>query len=181
MWNEPPNGTNGAPPSDYGKLMAVTYDAVKAADPNAKVGLAAQSVNLNYLEQVIKAGAKGHFDYVTLHPYETMGSVGENAGTEAIFMSIVPTVRKMLAAQDPGNRHAPVWFTEIGYDAGKSAEVQGEALVKAYSMGIAEGVTVINWFEGMDGDSGPMGLLEANGTPRPCLYGAGSDDSIYGN
>ena len=33
-------------------------------------------------------------------------------------------------------------------------------------MGIAQGMTCIQWFEAMDGDSGPMGLMERNGTPR---------------
>lgn len=167
VWNEPPNGTNSAPPADYGKLMAATYEAAKAADPECHVGMAAQSVNLNYLEQAIKAGARDHFDYITLHPYETMGSVEDNWGTEAVFMHIAPTVRKMLAAQDPARKDAPVWFTEIGYDAGKSAARQAEALVKAYTMSIAEGIQAINWFEGLDGDSGPMGLLEKEDKPRP--------------
>lgn len=167
VWNEPPNGTNNAPPADYGKLMAATYEAAKAADPQCRVGMAAQSVNLNYLEQAIKAGARDHFDYITLHPYETMGSVEDHWGTEAVFMHIVPTVRKMLAAQDPGRKDAPVWLTEIGYDAGKNPGQQAEALVKAYTMGIAQGMEAINWFEGLDGDSGPMGLLEQADKPRP--------------
>jgi polysaccharide biosynthesis protein PslG len=167
VWNEPPNGTNDAPASDYGKLMSVTYDAVKAADPQSQVGMAAQSVNINYLEQAIKAGAKDHFDYITLHPYEILGSVNDNWGTESIFMHIVPTLRKMLAAQDPAREEAPVWFTEMGYDAGKDPALQAQALIKAYSMGIAEGVSVMNWFEGIDGDSGPMGLLDEGGKPRP--------------
>jgi hypothetical protein len=167
VWNEPPNGSNDAPPADYGKLMAATYEAAKAADPDCRVGMAAQSVNLNYLEQAIKAGAKDHFDYITLHPYETMGSVEDHWGTESVFMHIVPTVRKMLAAQDPERKDAPVWLTEIGYDAGKSPERQAESLVKAYAMGIAQGMQAINWFEGLDGDSGPMGLLAEKDKARP--------------
>ncbi len=43
---------------------------------------------------------------------------------------------------------------------------QAQALIKAYSMGIAQGVGCIEWFEGRDGDSGPMGLLDQHGTPR---------------
>jgi polysaccharide biosynthesis protein PslG len=167
VWNEPPNGTNDAPASDYGKLMSVTYDAVKAADPQSQVGMAAQSVNINYLEQAIKAGAKDHFDYITLHPYEVLGSVTDHWGTESVFLHIVPTLRKMLAAQDPARKDAQVWFTEMGYDAGRDPGLQAQALVKAYTLGIAEGVSVMNWFEGMDGDSGPMGLLDENGKPRP--------------
>ena len=167
VWNEPPNGTNNAPPSDYAKLVAATYDAAKAADPGCQIGLAAQSNNVNYLEQAIKAGAADHFDYITVHPYEILGGV--NKGGEAVYMSIVPTLRKMLAAQDPARANVPVWFTELGAEVGKdiSPELQGQMLVKAYAMGIAQGAACLQWFECMDGDSGKMGMLERDGTPRP--------------
>ncbi len=44
---------------------------------------------------------------------------------------------------------------------------QASALVKAFTLAIAQGVTRINWFEGKDGDSGPMGLLRGDGSSRP--------------
>jgi hypothetical protein len=46
-------------------------------------------------------------------------------------------------------------------------------LVKAYTMGIAQGVACIEWFEGMDGDSGPMGLLDGHRKPRPAYTAMG--------
>ena len=49
----------------------------------------------------------------------------------------------------------------------KGDGTQAHALVKAYTMGIAQGVECIQWFEGRDGDSGPMGLLDSKGKPRP--------------
>ena len=168
VWNEPPNFTGkDQTPEDYAKIVASAYDAAKAADPDCMVGLAAKSVHVNYLERVIKAGARDHFDYITVHPYEVLGTVSSDAGTEAVFMNIVPTLRKMLAAQNPAKANVPIWFTEIGTDTRKGADLQAQTLVKAYAMGIAQGVACINWFEGMDGDSGPMGLLEHNGKPRP--------------
>jgi hypothetical protein len=169
VWNEPPNGTNNAPAEDYAKVVVAAYDAAKAADPKVQVGMAAKSAHITYLDQAVKAGAKGHFDYITLHPYEILGSVMAKPGNEPIFMAIVPTVRKMLAAQDPAHAQAPVWFTEIGFDTKKrgGTEKQAQAVVKAYVMGIAEGVACIQWFEGMDGDSGPMGLMDGKAKPRP--------------
>lgn len=168
VWNEPPNFTGkDQTPADYAKLVAAAYDAAKAADPGCVVGLAAKSAHLTYLEQVIRAGAKDHFDYITLHPYEILDTVASNAGTEPVFMNIVPSVRKMLAAVNPAKAEVPVIFTELGCDAGKGTDVQAQALVKAYTMGAAQGVACIQWFEGRDGDSGPMGLLDAKGQPRP--------------
>jgi hypothetical protein len=165
VWNETPNFIGKGTAEDYAKTVVAAYDAAKAADPECQVGLSIQSNNVNWIEQVIKAGAKEHFDFISVHPYENLGLV-ESDGMEPEFMSIVPTIRKMLAAQDPDRANAPIWFTEIGYDAREGEVHQASALVKAFSLGLAQGVTRINWFEGIDGDSGPMGLLCSDGTPR---------------
>ncbi|WP_425614385.1 hypothetical protein NA78x_004252 [Anatilimnocola sp. NA78] len=168
IWNEPPNGTGkDQTPADYAKIVVSAYDAAKAAQPDCLVGLSAKSAHVNYLEQVIQAGAKDHFDYIVLHPYEVLNGVANNTGSEAVFMNIVPTVRKMLAAQNPSKVNVPIIFTELGSDSSKGADNQAHALVKAYTMGIAQGVACIQWFEGRDGDSGPLGLIDAKGTPRP--------------
>ncbi|QDT16449.1 GH39 family glycosyl hydrolase [Alienimonas californiensis] len=169
VWNEPPNFTGkDQTPADYAKLVVAAYDAVKAVDPDAQIGLAAKSAHVNYLEQTILAGAKDHFDFIVLHPYEALDGVAENAGTEAVFMNVVPVVRRMLAARNPAKVDVPIIYTELGVNAeNKGADVQAHALVKAYVMGIASGVECVQWFEGRDGDSGPMGLLDRNGIARP--------------
>ena len=168
LWNEPPNGIGpGQTAADYARLLVSTYDAVKAADPAAVVAMCAKSVHVNWLEQTILAGGKDHFDCIILHPYEVLGTAVDHPGAEPIYLHIVPTVRAMLAVRDPAKVGVPIIFTELGYDAGKSPQTQAVALVKAYAMGIAQGVACIEWFEGVDGDSGPMGLLARDGTPRP--------------
>ena len=45
-------------------------------------------------------------------------------------------------------------------------ELLPDILKKAF-YGLAQGVACINWFSGMDGDSGPLGLIDGKGTPRP--------------
>jgi hypothetical protein len=168
VWNEPPNFTGkDQTPADYAKIVVSAYDAAKAADPSCLVGLAAKSAHLNYLEQVIQAGARDHFDFITLHPYEVLDGIAANAGTESVYLHIGPTLRKMLAAQNPEKADVPVIFTELGCSAEKGDGTQAGTLVKAYAMGIAQGVGCIHWFEGRDGDSGPMGLLDGKGNPRP--------------
>ena len=168
VWNEPPNGTGrDQTPADYARIVVSAYNAAKAADPTCLVGMAAKSNHINYLEQAIKGGAKDHFDYITMHPYEVLNGIADDAGTESVFMHIVPTLRKMLAVQNPAKVNVPIIFTELGCDSKKGLDKQAHALVKAYTMGIAQGVTCIQWFEGMDGDSGPMGLLASNAKPRP--------------
>lgn len=167
VWNEPPNFTGkDQTPADYAKIVVAAHDAAKAVDPSCLVGLAAKSAHINYLEQTIRAGAKDHFDYIVLHPYEVLDGIANNAGSEAIYLHIVPTVRRMLAAVNPAKQNVPIIFTELGCDAGKGTERQAQTLVKAYVLGIAQGVACIQWFEGRDGDSGPMGLIDAKGKPR---------------
>jgi hypothetical protein len=186
VWNEPPNFTReDQNAGDYGKVVAATYDAAKKVDKDFKIGIAAKSVHINYLKHAIRHGAKGKYDWVSLHPYEVLGGVAENKGTEALYMHIVPTLRKMLKEADPAKANVPVIFTELGVDAGTTGHGKGpdgaaHGLIKAFTMGIASGVTQIQWFEGRDGDSGPMGLLEADGTPRPAYTAYGNMIETFG-
>lgn len=170
VWNEPPNGTGATQtPADYARLVQATYRAIKAVDPQMRVGLAAKSAHVHYLDLVIRAGARNHFDYVTLHPYEVLDQVAASShpDAEAVYLNLVPAVRRMLAAANPQRQDVPVVFTELGITAAKGNGVQASGLVKAYVMGIAQGVANIQWFEGRDGDSGPLGLLDAQGRQRP--------------
>lgn len=173
-WNEPPNGTSKEQTAaDFAKVVCATYDAAKSVNPDAQIGMAAKSAHLNYLDQALVAGAKGHFDYITLHPYELLGQAISHPGNEPMFLSIVPNVRKMLAARDPAKVNAPVIFTEVGVDTRRGTDKQAQAVIKVYVMGIHQGVTCINYYEGMDGDSGPLGLLDAHCNPRPAYHALG--------
>lgn len=177
VWNEPPNNTGRAQtPADYARLVRATYEAVKAVDPRMKVGLGAKSVHLNYLELVIRAGARDAFDYITLHPYEVLDHVAESSSpnAEAVYLNIVPAARRMLAAASPERKDVPIVFTELGISAAKGQRVQASGLLKAYTMGIAQGVAQIQWFEGLDGDSGPLGLIDGAGKPRMAYRALGS-------
>jgi hypothetical protein len=167
VWNEPPNFSQSKSPADYAKIVVAAYEAAKEADPTVRVGLAAQSVNLNFLAQALDAGAAGHFDHVTVHPYEIMDLVAQ--GWEAQFLSIVPNIRKLLADKSPAQKDVPVWFTEVGQpvEKGITPEMQADTLVKAYVLGLAQGVRRIHWFEGIDGDSGPFGLIAGNTGSAP--------------
>jgi hypothetical protein len=166
VWNEPPNFTANKSPADYAKVVKTAYQAAKAADPSVKLGIAVQSVNLSYLSAALDAGARDQFDYVTLHPYEVLDLV--RYGWEAQYMSIVPTVRKLLADKSPGRKDVPVHFTELGHSVDTlSPEQQAAQLTKAYVLGLAQGVERIHWFEITDGDSGRFGLVDPNGVKRP--------------
>lgn len=166
VWNEPPNFTRDKSPASYAKIVATAYTAAKAVDPGVQIGIAAKSNHLQWLRAAIEAGAKDHFDYVTLHPYEVLDAVPE--GGEALFLNIVPTVRAMLNTSSPSRANVPIWFTELGtpVTSTTSPELQASRLLKAYTLGIAQGAARVHWFEGQDGDSGAFGLLDEQGSKR---------------
>jgi polysaccharide biosynthesis protein PslG len=167
VWNEPPNFSESKSPKDYGKIVASAYKTAKAVDPKLQIGLAAQSVNLSFLAEALDAGAAGNFDYVTVHPYEVMDMV--DRGWEAQYMSIVPTVRKLLADKSPTKKDVPIIITECGTTVEKqfTQERQADQLVKVFILSLAQGVKRIHWFEGIDGDSGPFGLIAGGNGSAP--------------
>jgi len=172
VWNEPPNFAGASPSAaDQATILAAAYDVAKSINPALKIGLTAKSAYIRWLANVIDGGAAAKFDYITLHPYETSDLT--QYGWEGQYLSIVPAIRKMLAAKAPAKKDVPIIFTEIGIPAavsghtgGVSEALQADQLVKYYTMGLAQGVETIHWFEAWDGDydagnasSVPFGLL----------------------
>jgi len=169
VWNEPESFAAGGSPAEYARVVTNAYNAAKAADPNAQIGLSVASVDILYLEQTIQAGAADHFDFICVHPYEVLDTL--HSGQEALFMNIVPTIRKMLAARNPAKWKVPVWFTEIGQGLGGQVTTTSQAqdVIKTYTMAIAQGVKCVQWFEAREGGYS-MGLLNSSGNPNPAYF-----------
>lgn len=181
VWNEPPNFTADTSPASYAKLVQAAYKTAKATAPDVQIGLAAKSSHVKWLAETIDAGAAGHYDYITLHPYESAAYV--QGGWERQFLGIVPTVRRMLAEKDPARANVPIDFTEIGIPTNWSKRrfpeavpepLQAELLVKFYALSLAQGVRRVSWFEAWDGDApdpatsgAPFGLIRRDGHKRP--------------
>ncbi len=132
IWNEPnfkyfiakPN------PAEYGKLVKVSYSALRAADPAAQVVLAGlfsrpkgsrtaagkhKSLNWyasDFVSQMYKRtpGVKTRFNGVALHPY-------------TIYAKELPEVteefRNVLTANRDGGK--ALWITELGWSSGKAS------------------------------------------------------------
>jgi len=166
VWNEPESFAADGTPAQYAKLVVNAYNAAKAVNPAIQIGLSVTSVDINYLKQAILAGAAGHYDYIAVHPYEIVLHLDQ--GWEPVFMNIERSVHIMLATVDPSRANVPVWFTELGfYSSGTPLDQQqARTLVKSYTMGIAQGIQVVDWYEGKDGQGG-FGLLRGDLSPRP--------------
>jgi hypothetical protein len=132
IWNEPnfkyfiarPN------PSEYGKLVKISYTALRAADPGAKIVLAGlfarpkgartasgkhKSLNWyasDFLSQMYKTtpGLKTRFNGVALHPYTIRASE---------LPAVTEEFRKVLVANGDGGKG--LWMTELGWSSGKAS------------------------------------------------------------
>jgi hypothetical protein len=132
IWNEPnfkyfiakPN------PAEYGKLVKISYTALRAADPGAQIVLAGlfarpkgsrtasgkhKSLNWyasDFLSQMYKTtpGLKTRFNGVALHPYTIRASE---------LTPVTEEFRKVLTANKDGGKS--LWMTELGWSSGKAS------------------------------------------------------------
>jgi Glycosyl hydrolase catalytic core len=113
VWNEPQLRYQWADAdweTSYGKLLGAAHDAIKKADPGAKVVLAgATNFAWNALESLYKKGRiKGEFDIAALHPYT--GSAGRVLTAVKLFRAVL---------KKHGDSRKPVWITELAWPASK--------------------------------------------------------------
>jgi hypothetical protein len=173
VWNEF-NGSfaeNGSP-KIYADLVREASISAKKIDPDAKVGLSVANFDVGFLDATIKAGAANYFDYICIHPYETLSRLSD--GGEVQFLDMASSIRQMLVAnnQPPD---IPLWITEIGAEAPAKADEQSDRrqavlLSKAYLLSIASGIRRVFWFEAIDPPGAHqtgLGLLRSDFTPRP--------------
>jgi hypothetical protein len=132
IWNEPnfkyfiakPN------PAEYGKLVKISYTALRAADPGAKIVLAGlfarpkgarnasgkhKSLNWyasDFISQMYKTtpGIKTRFNGVALHPYTIRASE---------LPAVTEEFRKVLTVNGDGGKS--LWMTELGWSSGKAS------------------------------------------------------------
>ena len=163
-----------AVPADFAKLQKITYEAIKEANPDAKVliaGLAGNmdtaSINDNSYESVLKELKGKYFDIFDIHFYGDAKG-GTLAKKEADgrrprflgyrdFKTVYEYYRGLLDKN--GFSHVPIWITEMGtfsgtVVAGPHSIAQTEAeqardLLKRYVYPLSLGVKKIFWAFGI--------------------------------
>jgi hypothetical protein len=118
VWNEPniPNFWRSGPDARrYVALLRAAARAIRRVDPDAEVvaaGLPNSHLGvpfLRYLQAMYRAGAKGSFDTLAIHPY--------SRNVEGL-LALVERARRVM------NRHgdrARLWITEFGWSTGGDA------------------------------------------------------------
>lgn len=119
-------GADWAP--GYGQLLRAAYDAIKAADPGAKVVLAGfPNRSWDHLEHLYQKGnIKGKFDIAAVHPF-TAKAKG--------VVTIVKRFKAVMRSHGDGTK--PLWATEIALPAARGKFKQKTSL-KTTNSGMAK-------------------------------------------
>jgi hypothetical protein len=112
IWNEP-NITRYWSTQPFARpfvrLLRTAHRALHAADRGATVVLAGlPNVSWEALRSIYRAGGRGSFDAVALHPY---------TGTPSLVMRLVRSARRVMG--EYGDRRLPIWVTELSWPAGR--------------------------------------------------------------
>lgn len=160
--------------SDYAKFQQITYEAIKEANPDAKVliaGLAGNmdtaSINDNSYESVLKELKGKYFDIFDIHFYgDAKGGTlapKEEDGRQSRFLgyrdfkTVYSYYRGLLDKN--GFSRVPIWITEMGTFSGtigsaphsftQTEAEQARDLVKRYVYPLSLGVKKIFWAFGI--------------------------------
>ena len=100
-WSEQPFARS------YVRLLRAAHAALHTADPGVTVVLAGlPNVSWKALRAIYRAGGRGHFDAVALHPY---------TGKPADVLRLIRYARRVM--REHGDRKLPIWVTELSWPA----------------------------------------------------------------
>ncbi len=195
IWNEPNLaiewGGRQPDPAAFTELLQVGYEAVKAGDPETLVvaaGLAPTNSHDTeamderlFLQEMYRHGAAAYFDVLAAHPY-SFGQPPDAPESDSDHPAFGRLAELRAIMVENGDRHKPVWITEMGWtinppqeqpDIGVSLAQQATYLVDALALirrdwPWVELVTVWNLSRPEPGDPfGGYSLLDPAGQPRP--------------
>jgi hypothetical protein len=135
IWNEPnifPEwGNRPVDPEAYVSLLRVAYERAKQADPNVYVLSAPLAITLgqehpepgkwismneiDYLEEMYKAGAKDYFDILSANAFGLGSPPEESAQPRVLNFQRVVFLREVMEQYEDADK--PVWFNEYGWNA----------------------------------------------------------------
>ncbi len=129
VWNEPniyPEwGEQFVNPADYTRLLCMTYDAIKAIDPNIVVisGTIAPTASLDgyfgyhdliYLQNMYSNGAASCFDVLSAQGYG-LNSGPTDRRVRATHLSYARHVLYRDIMVTNGDAHKPIWLSEVAW------------------------------------------------------------------
>jgi hypothetical protein len=171
LWNEPNHDhywSDQPFPAGYVKLARAASSAIHKADPDATVvGAGFADRSWESLSQIYRAGAKGVFDVIAIHPY--------TYEVKNVLRLVRYARRSLRQAGDPDR---PLWLTEVTWSSGKrpghtpfpfettapdQAKRLGEALPQLIAQRKALGIDRIYWENWISTDSNHQNPFDFSG------------------
>lgn len=128
VWNEPNLGeewTGKPDPVGYTAMLKVAYRRIKEANPHASVLAAPLAMNvelgpihlneMDFLDQMYLAGAKGTFDILSANAYGMDRSPTDPPSRQTLNFRRVELLRAVM--EKHGDGATAVWFNEYGWNA----------------------------------------------------------------
>lgn len=190
VWNEPNSNAfaRGSDPVTYVRLLQAAYPAVKAGDSKSLVLFAGTEYNdADFVAAAYAAGARGSFDVLATHPYESPSNRPPTPTDDGSSFSLghVRAVREAMVAAGDGSR--PIWFTEFGWSSHRNAPTD-----PGYALGVSLShqaeylllllrtterlgyVQRVFWYtdrdmSGLGAQEGNYGLVDERLEPKPVL------------
>jgi polysaccharide biosynthesis protein PslG len=123
IWNEPNYNSGGYTtlnttdrPRVYTAMVKAAFRAIKAAAPEIPVLAGATSfADTDFLRKLYSHGIKGHYDGISVHPYNEWRAPGAPHDPRWAKYDLVlgmQAVRRLMSAYGDSS---PVWITELGW------------------------------------------------------------------
>lgn len=175
IWNEPNGPTFWKPyanPIEYGKLVLVAAQRIRAEDPTAKIMLGGMVGNSDqiffderpwgFTEKLLEAYPEivSWIDIYSIHPYTFLQNPSPEDASDGIkvgFSDMINNFKTILAKH--GAQNKPIWATEYGWHnaihasffKGVTEEQQANYLVRASTLALSLGVELLFPYTYRDG------------------------------
>ena len=189
VWNEENSGPfwNDAPNvQEYIPLLKVTYETVKAIDPNILVVLGGLAGRCDSYFKTLCTDAKSWFDIVAFHPYNNNHepSWEQSWWDDIRGKDYTPgsngMIDEYLEVMNDTGVSRPVWITEVGYathEGGVSEANQAKYLKEVLAHCESKGIDRVyiyefrapEWQDQPKNAEGYFGMLHADLTPKPAF------------
>lgn len=158
IWNEV-NGKGFWRPKDpnateYARLVAITADAIREAQPGAKCGGCVMGFPQAYLDEFKRAGGLKSLDFFSFHPYDP--------NPDAHWPGRVKWLRDFFRAAGRGGRDVEVWQGESGFASWtpekywqprivrESERAQAVWLLRRFVLDFSLGIPLSSYFQTAD-------------------------------
>jgi len=182
IWNEPDLG-DSVPYWDknYVELLKISYQAVKKADPEAKILLGGLSTSpktfenkdILSLEKYYQQGAKDYFDIMNFHFYPADVDPRDYDNPDHGIFARINMIKQIM--EKYGDNNKPIWNTEGAYGNDTDEGLQAQYLARYFTAQFAEKINKVFWFHFMTHkdsllDGNDWGLYYKNGAAKLSSY-----------